>query len=82
MNTIEVATMETISTPEFARRVGVARATLQSYIEKGIVPFEDVVRYPDENRKRYKLSKQLADDIVAKGWELALAEYNKERSDG
>ena len=69
-----------ISTPEFARIVGNARATIQNYIEKGILPYEKVVNYPQENRKRYTLSRQLANDIVAYGWERALAGYKERKN--
>jgi predicted DNA-binding transcriptional regulator AlpA len=70
-----------ISTPEFAKIVGNARATIQRYIEEGILPYEDVVRYPQENRKRYKLSRQLAEDIRDKGWEQAMLSYKERHSE-
>lgn len=78
MNTVTTKE-DLISTPEFAGIVGIVRATLQRYIEEGKVPYEGVVRYPDGKRRRYTLSRQLAEDIRDKGWQEAVAAYNERR---
>lgn len=76
MNTMTVTTEDVISTPKFADMVGVARASLQTWVEQGKVPYERAISYPDGKRKRYLLSRQLAEDVATYDWPEALRLYH------
>jgi hypothetical protein len=79
MNITTMTTEELISTPQFAKIVGIVRATLQTYIDQGKVPYEKVTIYPS-GTKKYLLSKSLADAIaestaIGGDWDTPIEAY-------